>query len=782
MPKATVKSKSPKPAATPRRAKRWRIGPLLASRQAHVVVLGAFVVAAGVGAWRTDRVWQEIGFGAGAIGASAMLLLGGLRFAPKVLARHLHRWAGLSALAMAGWGALGFYPGGPGVLSESTLGGRIALDIIDSPDAVGALRLAGLGVVGLGLVAPGVAWGVARWSALAAGVGALGAGRSVWAGLVALARWARDRRSGGEEEATASEGEGTAPPFLDEAEGAHPEETEEEPRREERRAPAGAAPVRRPKHEPNGRPVASGAYRNGEVALEPHESPGGWRLPSIEILDNVPSDAPSPADNEARARRIEEALGSYGIQASVVEINPGPAVTQFGVEPGWQRKFKEVRVRDAEGKQALDEDGKPLLRREEVSRTRVKVDAIANLDRDLALALAAPSIRIEAPIPGKSLVGIEVPNTTSEIVSLRSTLESAGFTKLRAKTKLPLALGKGSGGEPAVADLAKMPHLLIAGATGSGKSVCINAVLACILMTATPRDVRLLLIDPKRVEMVTYNSLPHLITPVIIEVDKVVGALRWAMHEMDERYKRFSSIGARNLEGYNKHRLVVDPLPYLVIAIDELADLMMAAPYDVEHALTRLAQLGRATGIHLVVATQRPSVDVVTGLIKANFPTRISFAVTSLVDSRTILDGAGAEKLLGKGDMLYLPQDAPKPIRIQGVYVSDREIERLVRAWNQQGQPGRPPQITVSAEGAAPPAASSSAPSGPFAPAMAIAEGEEEGDEALLRQARAIAGQNTRLSPSLLSRRLKVGYTKAKRLMEELEAEGYGDAEQEVVR
>ncbi|MCH8189871.1 MAG: DNA translocase FtsK [Chloroflexi bacterium] len=550
--------------------------------------------------------------------------------------------------------------------------------------------------------------------------------------------------------------------------------------------------------EPAASPPVSAGTLAGSIMLEAAADAGGWRLPSLDILDHAPASVPSQTDNEARARLLEQSLSSYGIDASVVEINPGPAVTQFGVEPGWVRRFKDVRVRDADGKQVLDERGKPVVRREEVSRTRVKVDAIANLDKDLAMAMAAPSIRIEAPVPGKSMVGIEVPNTTSEVVSLRSILESPAFAKLRAKSKLAMALGKGSGGDPVVADLANMPHLLIAGATGSGKSVCINAVLVCILMQATPQEVRLLLIDPKRVEMAAFNSIPHLAAPVIVDVEKVVGALKWAIQEMEERYKRFAKVGARNLESYNSNQRVVEPLPYLVIAVDELADLMMAAPYDIEHSLTRLAQLGRATGIHLVVATQRPSVDVVTGLIKANFPTRISFAVASLVDSRTILDSAGAEKLLGRGDMLYLPQDAPKPTRIQGVFVSDREIERVVRAWNSQTSVRPPARMTLEEQSPSKPAgrpveSAAIVPPPAEEPAAvpeALALTEDlptalepgENDDPLLVQAREMAQQNTRLSPSLLSRRLKIGYTKAKRLMEELEAEGQIDQEQELAR
>ena len=517
------------------------------------------------------------------------------------------------------------------------------------------------------------------------------------------------------------------------------------------------------------------------------ETSGDWQLPAIELLDHAPVTGPSGVDNESKARAIEEALGSYNIEAKVVEINPGPAVTQFGIEPGWVRRFKEVRVKDADGKQLLDEHGRPVVRRDETSRTRVKVDAIANLDKDLALALAASSIRIEAPIPGKPLVGVEVPNSEFEFVSLRGVIESPVFTKMRAKTKLAVALGKGSGGDHEVADLTKMPHILIAGSTGSGKSVSINTLLVSLLMQATPRDLRLILIDPKRVEMAPYASLPHLLMPVILDVDKVVSALRWAVGEMDERYKKLSALGVRNIGSYNDNKKVVDPLPYIVIAIDELADLMMAAPYDVEHNLARLAQLGRATGIHLIVATQRPSVDVVTGLIKANFPTRMSFAVSSVTDSRTILDTGGAEKLLGKGDSLYLPQDAPKPKRVQGVFVSDRELERIIRAWNSQNTDSKPAHVRVDSgdEDAAPPPAAPPPSPGPGAeapdeppeskrpgPRLSEIIAEDEAMDPLYEEAKAIAERASNVSPSLLQRRLRIGYNKARSLIELLEEEG----------
>ncbi|MBI2855468.1 MAG: DNA translocase FtsK, partial [Chloroflexi bacterium] len=375
--------------------------------------------------------------------------------------------------------------------------------------------------------------------------------------------------------------------------------------------------------------------------------------------------------------------------------------------------------------------------------------------KDLAMALAAPSLRIEAPIPGASLVGIEVPNPRPSIVTLRSVMETEDFQALRSKSRLALALGKGSGGEVAVADLARMPHLLIAGATGSGKSVCMNAVIACIIMQSSPWETRVLLVDPKRVELTPYNGIPHLVTPVVVEVDMAVRALKGMIREMLRRYRMMEQASARNIEGYNRVLPPQERMPQVVICVDELADLMMAAPNDIEYSIIRLAQLGRATGIHLVVATQRPSVDVVTGLIKANFPSRISFAVASQVDSRTILDAVGAEKLLGRGDMLFQPQDIPKPRRIQGAFLSDGEIEELVDHWRRQRGP-LPPEI-------------------PLEPEESDTETDQRqgdlGDE-LLNQAIELATHYNRLSTSLLQRRLRIGYPRAARLMDILEDEG----------
>ena len=471
----------------------------------------------------------------------------------------------------------------------------------------------------------------------------------------------------------------------------------------------------------------------------------GWKLPPIDILDVSPEVEFSDADNVQRARMIEDALASYGVEAKVVQINAGPTVTQFGVEPGWDRKFKELKEKD--------ENGNVQITMAEVSKTRVKVERITSLANDMALALAAPSIRIEAPVPGKSVVGIEVPNTTSDMVSVRGVVETSPFQKSLVKSKLTLALGKGAGGETVASDLAKMPHLLIAGSTGSGKTVCLNTIVCCLLMHNTPFDVRFILIDPKRVELTQYNSIPHLATPVIVDTNKALNVLRWLVQEMDERYKKLATEGARHIEGYNKNKVGEEKLPYLVLVIDELADLMMAGFDEVESNLCRLAQLARATGIHLVVATQRPSVDVVTGLIKANFPTRMSFSVTSQVDSRTILDSAGAEKLLGRGDMLFMPTEAAKPKRLQGCFLSDAEIERLVYFWNSQKRE-EPDQLKLETLIAAtPPGTIGGHPRDP-----------------LLEQAKELA-RNSNISTSFLQRRLHIGYPRAARLMEQLEAE-----------
>lgn len=385
-----------------------------------------------------------------------------------------------------------------------------------------------------------------------------------------------------------------------------------------------------------------------------------WKLPLIaDILEAGTDQELNSSSIREQVEIIEHTLESFGAPATVVEINQGPTITQFGVEPN----FVEMR------------GGK---------RTKVKVGKIASLADDLALALAAQSIRVQAPVPGKGYVGIEVPNVSKAMVSLRDVMESAEFQKIAQKSPLAIGLGQNVSGQPIAADLAAMPHLLIAGTTGSGKSVCVNSIIAGLLLMNTPDVLKLVMIDPKRVELTGYNGIPHLAAPVVVEMDRVIGTLQWALREMDHRYKLFAEMGARNITEYNKkitRESGKEKLAYIVIIIDELADLMMLAPEDTERAITRLAQMARATGIHVVIATQRPSVDVVTGLIKANFPARIAFAVASSTDSRVILDTTGAERLLGQGDMLFQSPDAAAPVRLQGTFVSDAELAKLIGYW-----------------------------------------------------------------------------------------------------
>jgi S-DNA-T family DNA segregation ATPase FtsK/SpoIIIE len=486
----------------------------------------------------------------------------------------------------------------------------------------------------------------------------------------------------------------------------------------------------------------------------------GWELPLLDILQPPAEIDVKQIDNAARAQLIEETLASFGVDARVIQINQGPTITQFGIEPGWEMKTRTVIERDNRGRPVYDKDGNPAYKTEVVSRTRVRVSQITSLANDMALALAASSIRIEAPVPGKPVVGIEVPNSTPSLVTLRSAIESAAFQRIAARSKLALALGKGVSGEALAADLSRMPHLLIAGATGSGKSVCINSIIACLLMHNTAEDLRFVLVDPKRVELAIFAPIPHLaFSRIVVDAEDVVSTLQAVIHEMESRYRRFAEVGVRNLEAYNRSPRAVHKMPCWVVIIDELADLMLAAPYHVERQICRLAQLARATGIHLIIATQRPSVDVVTGLIKANFPTRIAFAVSSQVDSRTILDGAGAEKLLGRGDMLFMPTDASKPRRIQGCFVSDQEIERIVRFWTDDRFRHIRPEVADHL----------------LQEVKGMPDVEEEADP-LLERARELAQEHTRISTSLLQRRLHIGYPRAARIIDQMTAEGVIDA------
>ena len=478
--------------------------------------------------------------------------------------------------------------------------------------------------------------------------------------------------------------------------------------------------------------------------VKPAEAVINWQLPDVkQILDSGTAPTVNEEFIQQRSRLIQETLASFGAPVQVVEINRGPTITQFGVEP----LFVETRS----------------------GRTKVRVNKISSLADDLALALAAPRIRMQAPVPGHSYVGIEVPNDEMTLVALRDLVESDSFQ--RNKHALKFALGKDVTGNPINTNLESMPHLLIAGTTGSGKSVCVNAILTCFLLHNTPDDLRLILVDPKRVELTGYNGVPHLLAPVVVEIDRVIGALQWMTREMDKRYHMFAQVGSRNVADYNAKMKLQGgkKLPFLVVVIDELADLMMIAPGETEQTITRLAQLARATGIHMILATQRPSVDVVTGLIKANFPARIAFAVASNTDSRVILDQPGAERLLGRGDMLFQAPDAPSAARLQGVFVSDNEIQSLVEFWRAQAGGSSPYAVPGSATPASIPSSDVPFKQGAMFEEM---EAVDSNADPLLAEAIDLVRREGRASVSMLQRRMRIGYTRAARIVDMMEDKG----------
>lgn len=471
---------------------------------------------------------------------------------------------------------------------------------------------------------------------------------------------------------------------------------------------------------------------NPEFATQ-NESIKEYQFPSLDLLETKKGSAGGVTQNEIqeKAALLDKTLADFGVKGHISEVSIGPAITRYEFQPA----------------------------------SGVKVSKIVNLADDIALNLAASGIRIEAPIPGKAAVGIEVPNKETSMVLLKDIIEAPIFSE--AKSKLTVALGKDIAGQPIITDLGKMPHLLIAGSTGSGKSVCMNTLIVSILYKAKPDEVKFLMVDPKMVELGNYNGIPHLISPVVTDAKKAASALRWAVVEMERRYELFANTGNKDIARYNQYAkdkiaACTDPeekdkieiLPYIVILIDELADLMMVAPADVEDAICRLAQMARAAGMHLVVATQRPSVDVITGIIKANIPSRIAFAVSSQIDSRTILDMGGAEKLLGKGDMLFYPSGMPKPIRVQGVYVSDKEIDRVVEAIKAQGKPEYNDNITnISLD-------------------TDNEHKTDDDEDELIKEACKIFIENGQASISILQRRFRIGYNRAARIIDQMEQKG----------
>ncbi len=481
---------------------------------------------------------------------------------------------------------------------------------------------------------------------------------------------------------------------------------------------------------PEFRTSLKSSAKKDEKPIKP--PPRGDALPPLNILLGDSTVRADERTINQTAGLIMKTLSEFGIPATVIGYRVGPAVTQFAVQPGFIKK--------------------PGSDEEDAQQMKVRVAQIASLEKDLALALSAQRLRIEAPVPGKPYVGIEVPNTNSSVVRLRALLEMDSFYKVGAP--LAIALGRDVSGNPLVADLSRMPHLLIAGATGSGKSVCITSIAACLAMNNTPEELRMVMIDSKMVELIRFNGLPHLYGRVETNLNRIMGVLRWVVVEMEHRYRLLESAHSRDLNSYNKkisRKADGQPLPRIVVMIDELADLMMSAPDQTEHNLVRLAQMARATGIHLVVATQRPSTDVVTGLIKANFPARLAFAVASGTDSRVILDYTGAESLLGRGDMLFLNPEVGNPVRAQGVMITDMEIERLIAHWQKNSDV-------------------SSLDTPPWE--KLLQEPDEDEDDGLIEQAVSIVRQSQRASASLLQRRLRIGYPRAARLLDQLEEMG----------
>ena len=696
-----------------------------------------------------EWTWQALGYGWAPVALWSGSVIVTLRYSPRTIFRFWRRWAVAAAAVALSLGVLSYFAPSDGLLEDVTMGGSWGLAVggprllMDDGLPLGlAKMLAIVAVVPLALypraAGPLYSRGIARlwrWLALAAVYACLGIRRAASAFDNAMDR-AREGRVRRQEARARKRAEAEAV------------------RNQIEETPIVTQPI---DMEPANSNVIANIwdnatahdseveYDNGYVppwesvasnyAVEtPSEASGPiWRLPPMEMLAPPESVEASQEALQDMARLVEESLADHGVRVEVSDIKAGPRVVQFGLSPGWVAK------RGAEGKEGGGE------------RSRVKVQSIITREKDLALALMTPYLRVEAPVPGAALVGLEVPVPSPTKVHLRAVLETAEFRKIAGKGGLPIAMGQDTGGAPVALDLASLPHMLIAGSTGSGKSVQINSIIASFLLTKTPEQLRLLMVDPKRVELTPFNGIPHLIQPVIVEAEEVTESLRGLNREMIRRYKQMEEMGVRNIEAYNQRS--EEKMPFLVLIVDELADLMMVAGFEVEQSLVRLAQLGRAAGIHLLLATQRPSVNVVTGLLKANVPARCAFAVSGQVDSRVILDSAGAEKLMGKGDALILHKESPKAQRMQGALVYDEEVEALVKFWQEQEGP-------------------------PVAP-INLLSGEDEDEESpgldasQMDQARDLAGRNPNISSSVLQRRLKVGGSRAEEILEALEEEGY---------
>ena len=701
--------------------------PFLAPWGRRLLLLLSPVLASGLVFWLSSaaRSWilGHLGYGSAPVAFWLLLFLICLLYKWRWLFRYWRWWQASALLVAASLGGLSLYRGPEGLVEESTLGGTWGQVLGGFPIFLGGLKVAGL----LSLV-PVTLVPRRTWRAIKRGLVVLASGiLSVLSRLGALISLSVEgvsnavtrgfRRSPISERSTGGSDSWEEPDLS----SYQIDESQDDVADVESPFPlvaAGPTPARRRRAR--------------------HETRDGiqWPLPFFDLIDKGEVREMPESSIQEMAERIKSVLGEHGVEVEVGSVRVGPRIIRFGLAPGWVRRHREGRSGRFEETES-NEMG------------RVKVQSILAREKDLALALKTHSIRMEAPVPGEAVVGLEVPNPQPSSVYLRSLVESSAFQGIMAKDGLPVALGEDVGGAAVVADLKELPHLLIAGATGSGKSVCLNTIIGSLLLVKRPDQLRLVLIDPKRVELTPYNGIPHLAIPVVVDTDQVVKVLDGMMREMFQRYMLMEDEGVRNIEGYNAK--ADQALPHYVLIIDELADLLMAAG-EVEQSLVRLGQLGRATGIHLVLATQRPSVNVVTGLLKANIPCRIAFAVASQVDSRVILDSAGAEKLLGKGDMLLLTQESPKPRRVQGTYVSEEEIQKVVRYWHSRAGPPVEPLILERED-------------------QVGESGDGEEDE-LLEAARELAGSYNHISPSTFQRRLQIGYTRALQLIQLLEDEG----------
>ena len=686
-----------------------------------IFALLSLAVVAGVIHWRYPDVWQQAyaGLGYGWIPLLLWIVAGllALRFRAGLLTRYWNYWlAGVCAVFLS-IGILSFFAADEGRLAFSGLAGSWGEAAMGQSAILGVARLVPLALLIPLLIQPNEA-GRAYWLA------AVYTGKGLWYGVLYLARGIAYVAAAIGRGLSRLFGSETCPRWLSSLAAAPGRIFSTLTGRRSNPAPPEAPPAVEPANEPDEAP-----------APDPLPLPAKgsqWNLPSLDLLAPAEARSTNEAPLKQMAEEIESALSDHGVSVEVADIKSGPRIVRFGLLPGWVEK-----------RGAAKEGSAPA------ERSRVRVHSILAREKDLSLAISTPNLRFE-PVPGEALLGLEVPTPTPSKVTMREVMDSQDFRKIITKGGLPIALGADAGGDSVSMDLAGLPHMMIAGATGSGKSVCINSIVASMLLTKPPDQLRMLMVDPKQVELTPFNGIPHLVLPVITDVDDVSPMLRGLIREMTRRYKTMADLGARNISGYNAKSK--DPMPYLVLIVDELADLMLVGGFEIEQSLVRLAQLGRAAGIHLVLATQRPSVKVVTGLLKANIPARVAFAVASQVDARVILDSVGAEKLLGKGDMLLLNNDSPKPRRVQGTLVLDDEIEKLVDFWLEQKGPPLP-AINLEDDG----------------------EDEDLGDgvdQSLVDKARELALRNPHLTPSLLERRLKIGGSRAEQIIEVLEDEG----------